>query len=476
MEILLQKEFVFHPEDDRTNRIISFETERDYDHLEFVCEYSPKTISDPDLVAREVQKGMDKSGWTGRELFPADIDECKVLMNFVTFSLDHEGEYVGCAHRHDPEQVIVISKRGSSRGFFAHKAAKGNWRIVLNVQAAIPEHELTYHLTVIGCDKPAYTYRPFEMHCHTLHSDGRFTVHDLAHAVKDYGYVGFALTDHNTEAGQAELTPELAAETVPAIRGIEWTTFFGHMLVLGCEHYVDWRFALPEDIDTYTAQIREAGGIAGIAHPFNIGAPMCAGCRWDFQVKNWDDITYIEVWSQEDPMVRTKNIMAIELWTRLLNEGHHLACTAGRDWHCKDSEAVITTATYLGLPEGKVTQENALDALRAGRTYVTLGPTMDIEVHQEGKEYNLGDTLKTGACEVRVDVRMTERRNMWEKWGIEVREIALTGPAGTKKYPYRGDLFCVQTEGDRWLRVELYGDKDGQYGQLLAMSSPVYFA
>ena len=155
MEILLQKEFVFQPEDDRTNRIISFETERDYDHLEFVCEYSPKTISDPDLVAREVQKGMDKNGWTGRKLFPADMDECKVLMNFVTFSLDHEGEYVGCAHRHDPEQVIVISEQGSSRGFFAHKAAKGNWRIVLNVQAAIPEHELTYHLTVIGCDKPA---------------------------------------------------------------------------------------------------------------------------------------------------------------------------------------------------------------------------------------------------------------------------------------------------------------------------------
>lgn len=475
MEILLQKEFVFHPEDDRTNRIISFETERDYDHLEFVCEYSPKTISDPDLVAREVQKGMDKNGWTGRKLFPADMDECKVLMNFVTFSLDHEGEYVGCAHRHDPEQIIVISEQGSSRGFFAHKAAKGNWRIVLNVQAAIPEHELTYHLTVIGCDKPAYTYRPFEMHCHTLHSDGRFTVHDLAHAVKDYGYVGFALTDHNTEAGQAELTPELEAETVPAIRGIEWTTFFGHMLVLGCEHYVDWRFALPEDIDTYTAQIREAGGIAGIAHPFNIGAPMCAGCRWDFKVKNWDDITYIEVWSQEDPMVRTKNIMAIEWWTKLLNEGHHLACTAGRDWHCKDSEDVITTATYLGLPEGKVTQENALDALRDGRTYVTLGPTMDIEVRQDGKEYNLGDTLKTGACEVRVDVRLTERRDMWEKWGIEVHEIALTSPAGTKKYPYRGDLFCVQAEGDRWLRVELYGDKDGQHGQLLAMSSPVYF-
>lgn len=175
-------------------------------------------------------------------------------------------------------------------------------------------------------------------------------------------------------------------------------------------------------------------------------------------------------------MERTKNIMALEWWTQLLNEGHHLACTAGRDWHFYDAEPVITTATYLGLPDGAVDQENALDAIRAGRTYVTLGPTMDIEARQEGHSFGLGETLKTGACEVCVDVGLTERRDMWEKWGIEVREVALTGPDGVHKYPYRGDRLCIPAQGDRWLRVELYGDKCGQHGQLLAVSSPVYFA
>lgn len=476
MEILLQKEIVFTVKDNRTNYCISFETKRDYDHLEFVCEYSPKTISDPELVAREVAQGMEKSGWTGRKLFPADMDECKVLMNLVTFSLDYEGEYVGCAHRHDPEQVIVISEHGSSSGFFARKAAKGKWKVVLNVHAAIPEHELTYHLTVMGCDKPDYAYRPFEMHTHTRHSDGRFQVAELAQAARDYGYAGFALTDHNTEAGQAELTPELEAQTVPAIRGIEWTTFFGHMLVLGCHKYVDWRFALPEDIDTYTAQIRENGGIAGVAHPFNIGSPMCTGCRWDFKVKNWENMTYMEIWSQENPMMRTKNIMAMEWWTKLLNEGHRLACTAGRDWHCRDTEPPVLSATYLGLPDGNVTEQNALDALRAGRTYVTLGPTMDITARQGETSGGLGDTLHTGDCEVYVDVGETERREHWARWGIAVRSVAVTGPNGTVKAPYTGELCRIKTQGDRWLRVELYGDKQGQYDQLLAVSSPIYFA
>ena len=475
MDILLQEKFTFVPSDDRTNRCLEFETDRDYDRLEFTCRYSPKVIEEPALVQREVEAGFARSGWVGRDLFPGDMDECKVLMNFVTFSLDSEGKYVGCAHRHDPEQVIVISEAGSTRGFFAQKAAKGRWRIVLNVQAVIPEHEITYELTAVGCERPAYAYRPFELHTHTLHSDGRFTVPQLCQAAADYGYAGIALTDHNTEAGQAELTPELAQKTLPAIRGIEWTTFFGHMLVLGCHEYVDWRFALPEDIDDYTAQIRKVGGIAGIAHPFNIGAPMCGGCHWDFKVKNWDDITYMEIWSQEDPMHRTKNIMAIEWWTELLNQGHRLAATAGRDWHRFDSEPVILSATYLGLPGGEVTEDNAIEALRRGRTYLTLGPTMQIEVRQGTDSLGLGETGKAGPCQVRVDVSDSERREHWERWGIAVREVRAVGPNGAIRKPYAGGPVLLETEGDRWLRIELYGELNGEHMQLLAISSPVYF-
>lgn len=475
MDILLQKEYRFTPQDDRTNVCLTFQTTRDYDRLEFSCRYSPKTIAEPALVQREVEAGFARSGWEGRELFPEDMDECKVLLNFVTFSLDYEGKYVGCAHRHDPEQVIVISEQGSTRGFFAHKAAKGTWRIVLNIQAVIPEHEVLYELTVTGCDKPAYQYQPFELHTHTRHSDGRFTVPDLSHAAADYGYAGFALTDHNTESGQAELTPALAAESVPAIRGIEWTTFFGHMLVLGSREYVDWRFAMPDDIDTYTAQIHQVGGVTGIAHPFNIGAPMCAGCHWDFKVQNWEDIDYIEVWSQENPMVRTKNIMAIEWWTELLNAGHHLAATAGRDWHFYDAEPVVLTATYLGLPAGEVTEDNALDALRAGRTFVTLGPAMQIELRQGAVSYGLGETAPAGACTIRVDVDEQARREHWERWDIQVREVRVVGPNGTVRKAYGGGPIQLEAQGDRWLRVELYGDLRGKHMQLLALSSPIYF-
>ena len=52
-------------------------------------------------------------------------------------------------------------------------------------------------------------YRPFEMHCHTRHSDGTFLVPQLIESVAAYGYAGLALTDHNAVTGLLEVTEEL---------------------------------------------------------------------------------------------------------------------------------------------------------------------------------------------------------------------------------------------------------------------------
>ena len=47
---------------------------------------------------------------------------------------------------------------------------------------------------------------PVELHTHTEHSDGDFTVAGLVHAAKDRGFTAVALTDHNTASGLAELS------------------------------------------------------------------------------------------------------------------------------------------------------------------------------------------------------------------------------------------------------------------------------
>ena len=254
-------------------------------------------------------------------------------------------------------------------------------------------------------------YRPFEMHCHTRHSDGTFLVPQLIESVAAYGYAGLALTDHNAVTGLLEVTEELQRKNnCLVLPGIEWTTFYGHLLVIGCDRFVDWRFVTPDTIDEALQEIRAAGGIAGVAHPCEVGSPLMCGCNWEFRVKRWDLMDYVEIWSGPDPHASAKNGLAMPWYDALLNQGYHLAISAGRDWHGPDKPGQIPllTATYLGI-DGDVTIENAKAAIRAGRTYVTTGPTVDVTLKQENRIYSLGQTAHPGPASVSVRIGMEER-------------------------------------------------------------------
>lgn len=324
-------------------------------------------------------------------------------------------------------------------------------------------------------------YRPFELHNHTQHSDGQFTVSGLMKAAAAYGYAGIALTDHNAVTGNAEVTHALETETgLRVIPGIEWTTFYGHLLVLGCDRFIDWRFVTPDTIDTALQEIADAHGVAGVAHPREVGSPLMCGCNWEFRVTRWDLVSYIEVWSQEDPMSRTKNQLVMPWYDGLLNQGHRLAVSAGRDWHAPDSKAHLLTATYLGLPEGEVNTPNTLVALRDGRTYITLGPTVDLTVWQEEGCFGLGETASARQGEVRVQIGLDERRAVWEQWNIEVKTVRLVVNGETAaEQPFTGAPISFSRELPRgWLRAELRGShaRGNGDGEIIALTSPIYLA
>jgi len=325
------------------------------------------------------------------------------------------------------------------------------------------------------------TYRCIELHSHTLHSDGRFSPGELCRAAKEECYDGIALTDHNTISGLEEMDEALIAETLPVIPGIEWTTFYGHLVVLGADRFVDWRFARPETIDASLREIREAGGTVGIAHPFEFGSPFCTGCHWDFKVQNWDLVDYIEVWSEPFPLSsprgRVKNPLAFEWWTELLQEGHRIAAASGRDWHGPDEKPVLPGVTYLGLEGPAITAPGVKAALRAGRTFVTLGPVLDAALSWEGGACGLGGTAPPGLCTLSLSLGSDRRKPRWEPFGLSPRELRLVHngrtlgaiPCGGE---YRGTRRLDLEPG--WLRVELYGAWGDRRETLLAFTSPMY--
>ncbi|WP_165972358.1 CehA/McbA family metallohydrolase [Paenibacillus piri] len=193
---------------------------------------------------------------------------------------------------------------------------------------------------------------PFELHCHTYHSDGKQSLAELAAAAKALGLSGVALTDHNTMTGLADRDNVAEQSGVEIIPGLEWTTFFGHMLTLGIREYVDWRNLSPFHLHRGIEGVHRQGGLVGIAHPFRVGSPMCTGCYWEFEVSDWNAVDYIEVWSGLFPSIRRNNARAFALWTELLNRGYRIAATSGRDWHVSDPASEPVSATFLGIREG----------------------------------------------------------------------------------------------------------------------------
>lgn len=307
-------------------------------------------------------------------------------------------------------------------------------------------------------------YFAAELHCHTLHSDGSFTLEELCRSAKDEELAIIASTDHNTQSAQFALTDALQAETVPVIRGIEWTTYFGHMLVLGAASFVDWRFATPDTIDDSICAVKKAGGLVGIAHPFDLGSPMCTGGYWDFHVKDWSQVDYIEVWHEDNPSVQTPNLRALQFWTELLDQGAHIAPVYGKDWHGPWPEDRMPAVTYLGIPEEKITPERALIAIQKGRTSLTLGPSFLLRISDSCQVYHLGDTVERGSYHLFFSTDETTRAGRWQRFHIQPEEIRLVGNGGSvlKEIPYMPGNVQMDAElQPGWIRGELWGIANG---------------
>ena len=320
-------------------------------------------------------------------------------------------------------------------------------------------------------------YKPFEMHTHTSNSDGRFSLEDLCEAVRSCGLEGCALTDHNTMSAFDGLPDIPVIGGIPVIRGIEWTTFFGHMLVLLADDFVDWRYARPETIDAFISKVKAVNGIVGIAHPFEIGSPLCTGCHWDFQVKDWSNVDYIEIWSKKEPTKQFDNVLAFQMWTNLLNQGERLAITAGRDWHWVEEPRMHQAATYIGFRDGIISVETVREAFREGRTYVTAGPEIDFSIISDRKEVSLGETIAPGNCTVKAVINTNPRKFFWGQFGIIPREIRIVMNEVTVCKFESEEIESFSKEilsVPGWIRCELYGDALGETGKLIGCTSPIY--
>lgn len=306
---------------------------------------------------------------------------------------------------------------------------------------------------------------PCELHCHTLHSDGDFTVEELISTAKERNLCGICLTDHNTMSGHRETEGE---KELKILKGIEWTTYFGHMLVLDTKSYVDWRDATPDNIDSKISAVREQGGLVGIAHPFQIGTPICTGGHWDFKVQKWENVNYMEIFAEGEPYLNDANSKARKKWHSLLSAGYRITPTMGRDWHRSRSNLYPSACTYL-LIDGDITAEKMKNAIKYGKTTVSNGALLTFET---ARGETSGDTLEGGEITLKISIDLS-RHKLMEEREIKPEKIILCSSEGEKEFPIGESISFIAREKE-WYSLELWGSFDDKENTLLCLSAPIY--
>lgn len=103
-------------------------------------------------------------------------------------------------------------------------------------------------------------YQRVELHNHSTESDGEMTAAELMRWAEKEAYGVVALTDHNTCSGheKAERTIQEEQLHIQLLKGIEVTTFYGHILALGIEHMIDFTNLDPRAPEKFLRKIESS--------------------------------------------------------------------------------------------------------------------------------------------------------------------------------------------------------------------------
>ena len=277
-----------------------------------------------------------------------------------------------------------------------------------------------------------------ELHTHTTHSDGKFTPQELADTAISEGIQVLAITDHNASTGTGGLK---ANDKLIVIPGIEWTTFWGHVVVLGGNSKVDWRTVNPRTCEEKIREAHGAGDAVILAHPRRLSGPVCSGCFFEMPLGDYIGVTGIEVCSSEPSKAERGSPEAYKMWRDLLDGGKKIGAFYGRDWHGKIKYNPMYT--YVGAEE--FTPQAILAGILAKRVFITSKTMVPvITLYSCGNPFYYGDTVPAH------DIEITSN----------CKDIMLTGKDFSVSVDFKGDLapgyYFLQTKEKDFISSPFY--------------------
>ena len=270
-------------------------------------------------------------------------------------------------------------------------------------------------------------------HLHTQLSDGGNTVSDRVRSIVAEGVDAAVATDHNfvtdyrtalVELGlQDELAVLAGCEVTAPDNYIHFNVYplvpapgednNGAVSPLGGSPEALFRAAREKPGSVLRQVNHPRAGSLGYFNNFELDPETAGSAAPGFSL----DFDVMEV--MNGPVFDRGNDQAILDWLHLLNRGFYFPAVGSSDTHAIDGEEPGFSRTYVRTAGGEGRSLDAaalLEAVRAGRSFVSNGPLVELKVEERAEP---GDTLtaRDGKVAVQVEVRAAP-------W-VEVDEVCL---------------------------------------------------
>lgn len=347
---------------------------------------------------------------------------------------------------------FFIATDDATPGYVHGEILPGAWHVILGL----------YKIPETGCDvtvtvsfdatpralapqpvrttpvRPGAGWYKGDLHCHTFHSDARGAPELLHAAARQAGLDFLAVADHNTTTQRRYFHPASSPDLV-FVRGMEITTAIGHANVFGMDDWVDFRMTHQADPHRIADIVRAGGGLLSVNHD----KPTIP---WDYELPRID---CMEVWQSH---WLAWNWISLERYQRRLADGLRLSAIGGSDYHQPDRlepEGPFVLArptTVLWLEE--LSEDAVLEAMRAGRGFVTESPTgPHLSLTLDGAPMG-ASIVATGVMKARINVH-----------GAKGDQLVLIDASGVRaEIHIDAEAFEVEqrfTTLDKFLRAEV---------------------
>jgi hypothetical protein len=327
-----------------------------------------------------------------------------------------------------------------------------------------------------------------DFHAHTNQSDGALPPPEFAALARANGLDFVAITDHNTLGAYPLFGEQPGLLILP---GVEITLQEGDYNVFGVQARHDWMepiFAagirlyepLPAGVTTsgLMRQAAEAGLLNSINHP------LLNPLGWQDPATDLRLIHCLEVCNDPSwPPNDHANPQAVALWTELLNAGHRPAALGGSDYHVpvpRPDDPPGKPAEVLGLPgtyvhAAELSGAAILDAVRARRAFVSMGPWLEFEARLDGRAYGIGADAGPVSGEAELRARVRDPRAGKPQGGgaaTIVRNgetiVAAQLADGQAEFNWTGP---VRADEPAWFRLDVF--ETG--GRFVGLTNPIFF-